>query len=148
MQKDRRRLRRLGADLLTIGYAIYQVGGRPPLLGAHRLRPRPSVPLGIMLRLNGQSPNCVQSAQSESPHTGTPHSSPPQSPGTGERLSRDFFRHHTSWARSRTFVNLREVSGRFQLPPGEYVLVPSTFEPHQEADFCLRIFSEKKAITQ
>ncbi|KAH0519848.1 Calpain-9 [Microtus ochrogaster] len=63
-------------------------------------------------------------------------------------LSRDFFRYHASLARSKTFINLREVSGRFQLPPGDYVLIPSTFEPHQEADFCLRIFSEKRAVTR
>ncbi|XP_046288069.1 calpain-9 isoform X3 [Marmota monax] len=94
MQKDRRKLKRFGADMLTIGYAIYQ------------------------------------------------------SPGNDEHLDKDFFRYHASLARSKTFINLREVSDRFRLPPGEYILVPSTFEPHQEADFCLRIFSEKKAISR
>ncbi|KAM5301725.1 calpain-9 isoform 2-T2 [Glossophaga mutica] len=94
MQKDRRKLKRLGADVLTIGYAIYQC------------------------------------------------------PDNEEHLSKDFFRYHASQARSKSFVNLREVSDRFKLPPGEYILIPSTFEPHQEADFCLRIFSEKKAITR
>ncbi|XP_012870089.1 PREDICTED: calpain-9 isoform X1 [Dipodomys ordii] len=94
MQKDRRKLKRFGGSMLTIGYAIYQC------------------------------------------------------PGTAGRLSRDFFRYHASLARSKAFINLREVSGRFRLPPGDYVLVPSTFEPHQEADFCLRIFSEKKAVTR
>lgn len=29
MQKDRRKLKRFGANVLTIGYAIYQVGGSP-----------------------------------------------------------------------------------------------------------------------
>ncbi|KAG3257875.1 calpain 9, transcript variant X1 [Ictidomys tridecemlineatus] len=94
MQKDRRKLKRFGADMLTIGYAIYQ------------------------------------------------------SPSKDGHLDKDFFRYHASLARSKTFINLREVSDRFQLPPGEYILVPSTFEPHQEADFCLRIFSEKKAISR
>ncbi|XP_077854973.1 calpain-9 isoform X1 [Macaca mulatta] len=94
MQKDRRKLKRFGANVLTIGYAIYEC------------------------------------------------------PDKDERLNKDFFRYHASRARSKTFINLREVSDRFKLPPGEYILIPSTFEPHQEADFCLRIFSEKKAITQ
>ncbi|XP_006750612.1 calpain-9, partial [Leptonychotes weddellii] len=94
MQKDRRKLKRFGADMLTIGYTIYQ------------------------------------------------------SPGKDEHLNKNFFRYNASQARSKTFINLREVSDRFKLPPGEYILIPSTFEPHQEADFCLRIFSEKKAITQ
>uniref|UniRef100_A0A7N5K9Z8 Peptidase C2 calpain domain-containing protein n=1 Tax=Ailuropoda melanoleuca TaxID=9646 RepID=A0A7N5K9Z8_AILME len=52
-----------------------------------------------------------------------------------EHLNKDFFRYHASQARSKTFINLREVSDRFKLPPGEYILIPSTFEPHQEADF-------------
>ncbi|XP_077024412.1 calpain-9 [Tamandua tetradactyla] len=94
MQKDRRKLKRFGVNMLTIGYAIYQY------------------------------------------------------PGKDEHLNKDFFRYHASKARSKTFINLREVSDRFKLPPGEYILIPSTFEPHQEADFCLRIFSEKKAITE
>ncbi|XP_054568980.1 calpain-9 isoform X2 [Eptesicus fuscus] len=94
MQKDRRKLKRFGANVLTIGYAIYQ------------------------------------------------------SPGKEGRLDKDFFRYHASQARSKAFVNLREVSDRFQLPPGEYILIPSTFEPHQEADFCLRIFSDKKTLSR
>lgn len=40
---------------------------------------------------------------------------------------------------------MREVSERFTLPPGKYLLVPTTFQPHHEADFLIRIFSEKKA---
>ncbi|XP_035755592.1 calpain-9 isoform X3 [Egretta garzetta] len=94
MQKDRRKLKKLGAKMLTIGYSIYE------------------------------------------------------SPGRDGHLGKDFFRYHHSKARSKTYINLREVSNRFKLPPGDYILVPSTFEPHQEADFCLRIFSEKKAITE
>ncbi|XP_006017041.1 calpain-9 [Alligator sinensis] len=94
MQKDRRKLKKIGAEMLTIGYSIYE------------------------------------------------------SPSSDDHLPKDFFRYHASKARSKTYINLREVSDRFQLPPGDYVLIPSTFEPHREADFCLRIFSEKKAITQ
>ncbi|XP_029450050.1 calpain-9 [Rhinatrema bivittatum] len=91
MQKNRRRLKKVGADLLTIGYSIYQC------------------------------------------------------PGKEDQLNKEFFRYNPSKARSNTYINLREISQRFKLPPGEYMLIPTTFEPHQEADFCLRIFSEKKA---
>ncbi|XP_066467506.1 calpain-9 isoform X2 [Tiliqua scincoides] len=94
MQKDRRRLKKVGAEMLTIGYAIYE------------------------------------------------------SPSKDEHLTKDFFRYHPSKARSKTYINLREVSDRFHLPPGDYVIIPTTFEPHQEADFSLRIFSEKKAVTK
>lgn len=68
--------------------------------------------------------------------------------GQPVHLKRDFFLSNSSRARSEQFINLREVSTRFRLPPGEYVVVPSTFEPNKEGDFVLRFFSEKSAGTQ
>ncbi|CAN9509323.1 unnamed protein product [Ophioblennius macclurei] len=99
MQKDRRKKRREGKDMETIGFAVYEV---------------PS-------QFKGQS---------------------------GVHLKRDFFLTHASSARSELFINLREVSSRLQLPAGEYVIVPSTFEPHKEADFVLRVFSERPADSE
>uniref|UniRef100_A0A673LW03 Calpain-1 catalytic subunit n=1 Tax=Sinocyclocheilus rhinocerous TaxID=307959 RepID=A0A673LW03_9TELE len=95
MQKDRRKKRREGQDMETIGFAIYEVREQISLSGVH--------------------------------------------------LKRDFFLTNASSARSELFINLREVSSRFQLPAGEYIIVPSTFEPQKEADFVLRVFSEKPA---
>ena len=63
-------------------------------------------------------------------------------------LRRDFFLRQASKARSELFVNLREVSSRFCLPEGEYIIVPSTFEPQKEGNFVLRVFSEKPADSQ
>ncbi|XP_073331416.1 calpain-1 catalytic subunit [Pagrus major] len=99
MQKDRRKKRREGKDMETIGFALYEV-------------PKEFV---------GRS---------------------------GVHLKREFFLTHASSARSELFINLREVSSRLRLPAGEYVIVPSTFEPHKEADFCLRVFSEKPADSE
>uniref|UniRef100_A0A3P9IGA1 Calpain 9 n=1 Tax=Oryzias latipes TaxID=8090 RepID=A0A3P9IGA1_ORYLA len=91
MQKNRRKLRKEGLDLETIGFAVYEA------------------------------------------------------PDDESQVEKDFFRYHPSKARSRTYINMREVSERFTLPPGKYLLVPTTYQPHQEADFIIRIFSEKKA---
>ncbi|KAK5858621.1 hypothetical protein PBY51_002748 [Eleginops maclovinus] len=99
MQKDRRKKRREGKDMETIGFALYE----------------------IPKEFKGSS---------------------------GVHLKRDFFLTHASSARSELFINLREVSSRLQLPAGEYIIVPSTFEPHNEADFVLRVFSEKPADSE
>ncbi|KAI4891014.1 hypothetical protein NFI96_026721 [Prochilodus magdalenae] len=102
IQKNRRRLRKEGEDMHTIGYAIYEVRGVPS-------------------QFQGQ---------------------------TNVHLDKNFFQTHAQKARSETFINLREVSTRFKLPPGEYLVVPSTFEPNKDGDFCLRVFSEKQTETQ
>ncbi|CAL8288765.1 unnamed protein product [Arctogadus glacialis] len=68
-----------------------------------------------------------------------------EAPDGVDQLGKDFFRYNASKARSRTYVNVREVSERFTLPPGKYLVVPTTFQPHHEADFLIRVFSEKKA---
>uniref|UniRef100_A0A669PLS6 Calpain-3 n=1 Tax=Phasianus colchicus TaxID=9054 RepID=A0A669PLS6_PHACC len=86
MQKNRRKERKLGANLYTIGFAIYEV-----------------------------------------PMHGTKH-----------HLQKDFFLYNASKARSKTYINMREISERFRLPPSEYVIIPSTYEPHQEGEFILR----------
>lgn len=58
-------------------------------------------------------------------------------------LDLNFFKYNASIARSPSFINMREVSCRFKLPPGTYCIVPSTFEPNEEGEFILRVFSEK-----
>ncbi|PAV83941.1 hypothetical protein WR25_02126 isoform B [Diploscapter pachys] len=57
------------------------------------------------------------------------------------RLGKQFFQMNKSAMRSAAFINLREMTGRFRVPPGNYVIVPSTFEPNEEAEFMLRIYT-------
>ncbi|KAJ1148435.1 hypothetical protein NDU88_001271 [Pleurodeles waltl] len=98
MQKNRRRLQKLGEHKLHIGFAIYEV------------------------------PDEFKGGQSV-------------------QLKKEFFLRHRSCALSGKFINLREVSNHFRLPPGEYIVVPSTFEAHKEGDFILRVFTEKHSDT-
>ncbi|XP_077476294.1 calpain-3 isoform X3 [Stigmatopora argus] len=98
MQKNRRKERRMGANLFTIGFAIYEV--------------------------------------------------PKEMHGNKQHMSKEFFLVSSSKARCKSYINLREVTQRFRLSPGEYVIVPSTYEPHQEGEFILRVFSEKRNTSE
>ncbi|XP_034753376.1 calpain-2 catalytic subunit-like [Etheostoma cragini] len=61
------------------------------------------------------------------------------------RLGPDVLLRQKAVAMSSSFINTREVCDRFTLPPGEYAIVPSTFQPHKNGGFLLRVFSEKQA---
>ncbi|XP_073339763.1 calpain-3 isoform X1 [Pagrus major] len=98
MQKNRRKERKMGANLFTIGFAIYEV--------------------------------------------------PKEMHGNKQHMQKDFFLFSSSKARCKSYINLREVTQRFRLTPGEYVIVPSTYEPHQEGEFILRVFSEKRNTSE
>jgi len=63
-------------------------------------------------------------------------------------LDRHYFEYNSSCARCPAFQNSREILCRFQLPAGTYCIIPSTYSPHEEAEFILRIFSEKSAISK
>lgn len=68
--------------------------------------------------------------------------------GRKERFGRRFFETTKAQVMTNSFTKLREISCRYSLPKGEYVLVPSTFYPRQESEFLLRIFSEKPHDTR
>ncbi|VEN47948.1 unnamed protein product [Callosobruchus maculatus] len=97
MQKNRRQIRNTGADLLTIGFALYYL---------------------------------------------------PYPDRVPKPLDLNFFKYNASVARSPSFINLREVTCRFKLPPGTYCIVPSTFDPNEEGEFLLRVFTEKANIME
>ncbi|XP_064618090.1 calpain-9-like isoform X2 [Liolophura sinensis] len=64
---------------------------------------------------------------------------------TEEPLGEDYeSRALTLKKRSGSFSPNREVTLRFDLKPGNYVIIPSTYRPHQESEFFLKIFTEKK----
>ncbi|XP_072906357.1 calpain-2 catalytic subunit-like [Hemitrygon akajei] len=64
------------------------------------------------------------------------------------QLKEEFFKNHQPCAISKNFVNTREVVIRHALPPGQYLVVPSTFEPNKDGDFAVRVFTMKHAEVQ
>lgn len=44
---------------------------------------------------------------------------------------------------SGNYINKREVTQRFRLKPGHYLIIPSTFDVNMDGQFVLRIFTEK-----
>ncbi|KAM5165260.1 calpain-8-like [Mantella aurantiaca] len=94
MQKERRKKKPQGGDLLRIGFYIYKV---------------------------------------------------PKQTLKDLQLGKDFFKKTKDAARLDFYKNHREVSNRFLLPIGNYVIVPTTYSPKEEADFFLRVISEKNA---
>ncbi len=44
---------------------------------------------------------------------------------------------------SGPYINKREVTRRFSLEPGAYIVIPSTFDENIEGEFLLRVFTEK-----
>ncbi|KAM3852733.1 calpain-3 isoform 1-T1 [Vipera latastei] len=71
-----------------------------------------------------------------------------QMQGDKKHLQKDFFLYNASKVKCKSYINMREIAERFRLPPNEYVIIPSTYEPHQEGEFILRVFSEKRSLSE
>ncbi|XP_016311740.1 calpain-3-like [Sinocyclocheilus anshuiensis] len=73
---------------------------------------------------------------------------PNEMKGNQQQLPKDFFIYNASTARCKSYANMREVTERFCLKLGEYVIIPSTFDPHKESEFLLRVFSENRSTSE
>uniref|UniRef100_A0A182Q5Q5 Calpain catalytic domain-containing protein n=1 Tax=Anopheles farauti TaxID=69004 RepID=A0A182Q5Q5_9DIPT len=59
-------------------------------------------------------------------------------------VPKEFFqRHDHAIVGGSIFINAREVSCRLTLDAGLYLIIPSTFEPGEEGDYLLRIFTAR-----
>nr|CAD7392323.1 unnamed protein product [Timema cristinae] len=93
MQKNRRAQRKMGLEILSIGFEIF--------------------------------------------HLADPSRTP-------KPLTAKFLAQSEAVASSLPFINLREVTCRVRLQPGVYCIVPSTYQPNEEGEFIIRVFSETK----
>nr|CAD7257786.1 unnamed protein product [Timema shepardi] len=93
MQKNRRAQRKMGLEVLSIGFEIF--------------------------------------------HLADPSRTP-------KPLTAKFLAQSEAVASSLPFINLREVTCRVKLQPGVYCIVPSTYQPNEEGEFIIRVFSETK----
>ncbi|GAB6033052.1 hypothetical protein CHUAL_012668 [Chamberlinius hualienensis] len=59
-----------------------------------------------------------------------------------DSIDRTFFKKNKSLANSQ-YTNSRQVTQRCHLEQGSYMVLPTTFEPGQEASFTLRVYSSK-----
>ncbi|XP_014676929.1 PREDICTED: calpain-A-like [Priapulus caudatus] len=60
-----------------------------------------------------------------------------------KRLPQQHFMYNYDSGTSGTYINYREVTARFELDPGHYVIIPTTFKPGFPASFMIRVFAEK-----
>ncbi|CAG2062829.1 unnamed protein product, partial [Timema podura] len=63
---------------------------------------------------------------------------------TPKPLTAKFLAQSGAVASSLPFTNLREVTCRVRLQPGVYCIVPSAYNPNEEGEFIIRVFSETK----
>nr|CAD7599357.1 unnamed protein product [Timema genevievae] len=93
MQKNRRAQRKMGLEVLSIGFEIF--------------------------------------------HLADPSRTP-------KPLTAKFLAQSGAVASSLPFINLREVTCRVRLQPGVYCIIPSAYNPNEEGEFIIRVFSETK----
>lgn len=62
-------------------------------------------------------------------------------PGPNEKVTPEMVKSQTPIADSKLFKDSREANIRFTVPLGHYVIVPSTYDPDQDGEFLLRIFT-------
>lgn len=64
------------------------------------------------------------------------------------KLPPTFFTMRQPVAQTKQYMNAREVTEFFMLPPGEYLIVPTTFKPNETASFLLTILSKSETHVQ
>ncbi|XP_032870422.1 calpain-3-like [Amblyraja radiata] len=107
---------------------------------------------------HGGSPACtiaVQLLQKDGRKTGSTHlyiafqifAVPKWHEDRSAPFGRKFFNKEAVFE-SGNYINTRAISRRTQLPPGQYVIVPSTFNQNEERGFFLRIFARKANLSR
>ena len=155
MQKDRRRHLKAGLTFHSIGFAVYDVSNdsqqqqqlimqQQQLLlqqqQQRKSRNKLRHILGDLPAEGGDNNNINNFNNGDKNNNNMDYSNNSNKYGV---LDQQWFVDNPHRAMSM-FCKSREVSLRLRLKPGEYMIVPSTFHPNDEANFLLRIFTAKK----
>ncbi|XP_063355731.1 calpain-9-like [Pelmatolapia mariae] len=62
----------------------------------------------------------------------------------GGKFTEEFFKYQAPVAQTKTYLNARDVMEFFMLKHGEYLIVPSTFNPNETASFILTIHAKSE----
>lgn len=65
-----------------------------------------------------------------------------------EKFPASFFRNTRPVGKSESFINAREIMEFFRFKAGDYLIVPSTFEPNEASSFLLTVYSKTEAVIE
>ncbi|KAM8834271.1 calpain-8-like [Synchiropus picturatus] len=68
----------------------------------------------------------------------------PQYKNTSGKFPQSFFKSHAPVVQTSPYMNGREVMKFFRLRPGDYLIVPTTYNPNETASFLLTIYSREE----
>lgn len=65
-----------------------------------------------------------------------------------EKFPASFFRNTRLVGTNEAFINAREIMEFFRFKAGEYLIVPSTFQPNEASSFLLTVYSKTEAVIE
>ncbi|KAM8945406.1 calpain-8-like [Pelodytes ibericus] len=146
MQKDRRKKKTVGAILYAIGYYIYQstrVKGIKVNSAEYKITLHAD---DFLLSLKSPESSVLEVLYLIRRFGSfSKYKIPKELQNPKVQIGRDYFMKNSEIARNVPYTDHREISCRFKLPVGLYVIVPHTRDSNLEADFFLRVFTERKA---
>ncbi|ROL48531.1 Calpain-14 [Anabarilius grahami] len=65
-----------------------------------------------------------------------------------EKFPASFFRNNRLVGKNESYINAREIMEFFRFKAGDYLIVPSTFQPNEASSFLLTVYSKTEAVIE